>query len=176
MLARLNVHISSCCGHHAARAAAQSASTAPQAAHGLLGPDVQVRAQLENGAWQSGPMNHTNTPSGQRGNIIINFYAAVPANVHSWPPASTRGWCGARLMFYTFTGEGSALSKGYCRPAGYMWRGTRACSVRALARAAHDRQAAKQPQSAAAYTSCMLVVTELTSSTVSVLEVFQTLH
>ena len=48
----------------------------------------------------------------------------------------------------------------------YVWRSSRTCSARALARAARARQAAKQPQSAATHSSCMLVVTELTSSTV----------
>ena len=48
----------------------------------------------------------------------------------------------------------------------YVWRSSRTCSARALARVARARQAAKQPQSAATHSPCMLVVTELTSSTV----------
>ena len=61
----------------------------------------------------------------------------------------------------------------------YVWRRSRTCSARALARAARARQAAKQPQSAATHSPCMLVVTELTSSTVLVLGVIympQQLH
>ena len=56
----------------------------------------------------------------------------------------------------------------------YVWRSSRTCSVRALARAARARQAVKQPQSAATHSPCMLVVTELTSSTVLVLDIIYT--
>ena len=61
----------------------------------------------------------------------------------------------------------------------YVWQSSRTCSTRAMARAARARQAAKQPQSAATHSSCMLVVTELTSSTMLVLGVIympQQLH
>ena len=70
--------------------------------------------------------------------------------------------------------------RGICyRQPVYVWWGSRMCSVWALVRATRARQAAKQPQSASTYSSCMLVVTELISSMVLVLGVIympQQLH